>query len=65
MSSNKVILIPPFVNHSDEAQLRRILPSDWTVVRLDQAIQQAQAQAYVNSGQWLENMLYLIHAPLR
>lgn len=65
MSLSKVVYIPPSVNHYDEARLRQLLPSDWTVVRLDQAIGQAQFHSYVNSGQWLEDMLYLIHAPLR
>lgn len=65
MSVSKVVYIPPSVNQFDEARLRQSLPSDWTIVRLDQAIAQAQFNAYVNSGHWLEDMLYLLHAPLR
>lgn len=66
MSVSKVVYIPPSVNQYDEARLRQLLSSSgWTVVRLDQAIGQAQFHSYVNSGQWLEDMLYLIHAPLR
>ena len=66
MSVSKVVYIPPSVNQFDEARLRQLLSSSgWTVVRLDQAVAQAQFNAYVNSGHWLEDMLYLLHAPLR
>ena len=65
MSSSKVVFIPSSVNRQDEAELRRLLPSSWHVARLDQAIQQAQAAAYMNSGQWVEDLLYLLHRPLR